>query len=186
MTRLKRMIRNLLIMAVLLFLVMKVNGLYVSPINALYASERDLHYGPSQIVHSIDYGKGRYFLGRYENFIACSFIDRSLGIFWRYGAGSGVENEKERALFTSYRSNEEGDWMVFGIRNDPSIAKVEIEVQNENGEMQIHSSGTFYEDMFYIMWKGGNDEDVLFSKIFKGIKAYDDKGTVVYDSEYLI
>jgi hypothetical protein len=92
MTRLKKTIRNLLLIAILLFLFMKLNGLYFSPVKALHTSERDLHYGPSEIVHSFDHGNSRYFLTRYEDFISCSPIDRFLGVFWRYGAGHGIEN----------------------------------------------------------------------------------------------
>jgi len=117
--------------------------------------------------------------------ISCSPIDRFLGVFWRYGAGHGIENKKERPLFTSYRSKEE-EWLIYGIRNDPSIVRVEIEVKNAEGETEIYTSDTFYEDMFYIMWEGENDSDVLFSEIFVGLKAYDDKGTVVYDSDFPI
>ncbi|NLT47489.1 MAG: hypothetical protein GXX92_03650 [Clostridiales bacterium] len=185
MIRLKKTIRNLLLIAILLFLFMKLNGLYFSPQNALHTSERDLHYGPSEIIHSFDHGKSRYFLTRYEDFISCSPIDRFIGVFWRYGAGSGVENIKDRPLFTSYRSKE-ADWLIYGIRNDPAIAKVEIEVLNSAGEKEIYGSDTFYEDMFYIMWEGENDSNILFSEIFVGLKAYDDNGVVVYDSDFII
>ena len=61
MTRLKKTIRNLLLIAVLLFLFMKLNGLYFSPVEALH-TQNDLHYGPSEIVHSFDHGNSRYFL----------------------------------------------------------------------------------------------------------------------------
>jgi hypothetical protein len=185
MTRLKKTIRNLLLIAVLLFLFMKLNGLYFSPVEALHTSERDLHYGPSEIVHSFDHGNSRYFLTRYQDMISCSPIDRFLGVFWRYGAGHGIEIKKERPLFTSYQSNEE-EWLVFGIRNDPSIVRVEIEVKNAEGETEIYSSDTFYEDMFNIMWEGENDNDVLLSEIFVGLKAYDDRGIIVYDSDFPI
>lgn len=185
MTRLKKAVRNIFLIAVLLFLVMKLNGLYFSPINALHASERDLHFGPSVIVHSFDHENSRYFLTRYEDMISCSPIDRFLGVFWRYGAGHGTGNRKEIPLFTSYLSKEDY-WVVYGIRNDSSITRVEIEVQNEDGDTQIHSSDTFYEDMFYIMWKGQNEDHVLFSEIFLGIKVYDDNGAVVYNSDFII
>ena len=185
MTRSKKAIRNFLLIAVLLFLVMKLNGLYFSPVNALHASERDLHFGPSEIVHSFDHGNSRYFLTRYEDMISCSPIDRFLGVFWRYGAGHGTNNLKERPLFTSYRSKE-GHWLFYGIRNDANITRVEIEVLNAEGETLTLSSDTFYENMFYIIWEGEIEDDALFSQVFVGLKAYDGKGAVVYDSDFLI
>ncbi len=148
MMRLKKAIRNLFILGALVFLFMKLNGLYFLPENALHTSERDLQYGPSQIVHSFDHGNSRYFLTRYEDFISCSPIDRFLGVFWRYGAGTGTKNQEERPVFTSYRSNG-ADWLVYGIRNDQAIKQVEIEVRNAEGETQIYSSDTFYDNMFY-------------------------------------
>ncbi|NLY70803.1 MAG: hypothetical protein GX076_03865 [Clostridiales bacterium] len=185
MTRLKKTIRNLVIIVVLLFLFMKLNGLYFSPVQALHASERDLHFGPSEIVHSFDHGNSRYFLTRYEGMISCSPIKRSLGVFWRYGAGHGVPNNEDRPVFTSYRS-EGNNWIVYGMRNDSSIARVDIEVKNAEGEIQVYSSDTFYEDMFYIIWQGENESEVLFSQIFAGLKAYDDAGSVIYDSEIIL
>lgn len=58
--------------------------------------------------------------------------------------------------------------------------------KNAEGETEIYTSDTFYEDMFYIMWEGENDGDVLFSEIFVGLKAYDDRGIIVYDSDFPI
>ena len=183
MMRLKKAIRNLLVLAVLVFLFMKFNGLYFSPVQALHASERDLHFGPSEIVHSFDYDNSRIFLTRYENLISCPPIDRFLGVFWRYGAGHGIGNDPERPLFFSYRSQED-NWLVYGIRNDPSITHVEVEVRSSaDGDAMILSSDEFYEDMFYVMWKVEN-EDHLAIDLISYVTAYDAMDNVVYETEF--
>jgi len=177
MTRLKKTIRNLLIIAVLVFLFMQFNGLYFSPVQALHASERDLHYGPSEIVHSFDYGDSRYFLTRYEDLISCPPIDKALGVFWRYGAGYGVPNDRSRPLFYLEGKGEEVWWM-FGVRNDSSIAYFEAILNDPKGEGEpiTLTCKDFYDDMFYLIWEG---EEHLMS-----VTAYDKAGKVVYVSEY--
>lgn len=120
MTRLKKTIRNLLLIAILLFLFMKLNGLYFSPVKALHTSERDLHYGPSEIVHSFDHGNSRYFLTRYEDFISCSPIDRFLGVFWRYGAGHGIENKKRDPFLHHIYQMKRNGWFSVSATIPPS------------------------------------------------------------------
>lgn len=183
MMRLKKLIRNLLITAVLLFLFMRLNGLYFSPERALHASERDLNYGPSRIAHSFDSGNRRILLARYENFISAPGISRSLGVFWHYGGGWGAENRSELPLFFTYYSY--GDQrMISGVRNDPVIVRVEAEVRGsaENDFVTLTSS-EFYEDMFYIIWEV-EDEDALIYNLTGYIRAYDDTGALVYETEY--
>lgn len=177
MTRLKNTIRNLLIIAALLFLFMQFNGLYFSPVQALHASEKDLHYGPSEIVHSVDYGGSRYFLARYEGMISFQPIDKALGVFWRYGAGYGSPNDRSRPLFYQEGKREEV-WCLFGVRNDPSIAYFEAMLNDPVGEREpITLTGKdFYDDMFYLIWEG---EEHL-----KSVTAYDKAGNIVYESEY--
>ncbi len=180
MTRLKKLIRNLLLIAVLLFLFMRLNGLYFSPERALHASERDLNYGPSEIVHSFDYGKSRFFLARYENYFSFPSIDRALGVFWRYGGGWGKENEQERPLSFNFHSHD-NQLTVFGMRNDPSITRVKVELPTAEGETIAINSDEFYEDMFFVMWKG-EDEDGLWPG--SHIIAYNVEGDVVYETDF--
>jgi len=183
MTRLKKTIRNLLIIAVLLLLFMKLNGLYFTPEQALHASERDLHYGPSEIVHSFDYDNSRFFLTKYEGFISCSPIERALGVFWRYGAGYGTENQNDRQLYFNYRSGETV-WYLYGIRNDPVISSVKIELQNQNGTEKTLGTDVFYEDMFYVIWEGESEDSMGSGLASMYITAYDDTGAVVYETAY--
>lgn len=183
MTRLKKTIRNLLITAVLLFLFMQLNGLYFTPVKALHASERDLHYGPSEIVHSFDYDNSRFFLTKYEDFISCTPIDRAMGVFWRYGAGSGIENHSDRPLFFSYRSKE-SLWWIYGIRNNPDICCVNIELQNQNGTEKNISTDVFYDDMFYVIWEGESEDSMGSGFASMYVTAYDDSGAIVYETAY--
>lgn len=183
MARLKKLVRNIVLIAVLLFLFMRFNGLYFSPEQALHASEKDLHFGPSKIVHSFDYAGNRCFLTRYENLISCPKIPRFLGVFWRYGAGHGIENHPERPLFFSYRS-QENQSVIYGIRNDSSITRVEAEVRRSaKGKAMVLNSEEFYEDMFYLTWET-EDEDSLISAVISHITAYDADGAVVYETDF--
>ena len=166
MIRLKKTIRNLLIIVALLFLFMQFNGLYLSPVQALHSSEEDLHFGPSEIVHSFDYGESRYFLTRYEEYISCQPIKKVLGVFWRYGGGYGSPNDKTRPIFYQEARGEE-DWRIFGVRNDASIAYLEATLDDPEGEGEpiTLTCKEFYDNMFYFIREG---EEHLMS-----VTAYD-------------
>lgn len=182
MTRSKKTIRNLLLLIILIPLFMGLNGLYFSPIKALHASERDLHYGPTEIVHSFDYGGMRYFLGRYENYITFSPIKRSLGIFWRYGGGFGSENRPERPIFYGYR-NDGSQLMLYGVLNDENIAWVEIEKTGLNGKIAKKKIDEFYENLFYLIWESEEDDIPQPGSIVESkITAYDVEGEIVYET----
>jgi hypothetical protein len=177
MIRLKKTIRNLLIIAALLFLFMQFNGLYFSPVQALHASEEDLHFGPSEIVHNFDYGESRYFLTRYEEYISCQPIKKALGVFWRYGGGYGSPNDKTRPIFYQEARGEE-DWWIFGVRNDASIAYLEATLDDPEGEGEpiTLTCKEFYDNMFYFIREG---EEHLMS-----VTAYDEARNIVYESKY--
>ena len=177
MIRLKKTIRNFLIIAVLLFLFMQFNGLYFSPVQALHASEKDLHFGPSEIVHSFDYGESRYFLTRYEDFVSCPSIEKAFCVFWRYGGGYGSPNDKSRPLFYQEAKGEE-DWRIFGVRNDTSIAYFEATFHDPEGKGApiTLTCKEFYDDMFCLIREG---EEHLMS-----VTAYDKAGNIVYESKY--
>lgn len=183
MKRFKQTLRNLLIIAISLFLFMQFNGLYFSPVKAMHASERDLHYGPSEIVHSFDYGDSRFFLTRYEDYISLKPIKRALGIFWRYGGGYGAENHKDRPLYCTYGS-QDSSWWICGIRNDSDISRVEVVMQNSDGNKKTVSSNTFYEDLFYVIWEDVSEAELGYHVRPLHISAYNHAGDLVYESDF--
>lgn len=163
---------------------MGLNGLYFSPIKALRASEKDLHYGPTEIIHSFDYGNMRYFLGHYENYYNLTPIKQSLGIFWRYGGGGvvGMENRFDRPISYGFR-NDGNQLMLFGVRNDENIAWLEIEKSGPNGKIKKKKVDQFYKDLFYIIWESEGDDIAESGSIIESrITAYDVGGEIVYET----
>ena len=187
MTRSKKTIINILIILLLFPLLMYVNGLYFSPLVALHASERDLHYGPSQIVHSFDLDGKRYFLGTYDNYITFSPIKRSLKFFWAYGGGFGLENPMDVPFFANYRRDDD-NWLVYGAVNDPKIKEIKLEVVSSLETPAFPPSSIsiedFYEGLFYSSWKMEDSQDWDYFDIRISLKAFDSDGLIVDEIEF--
>lgn len=183
MTRLKKTIRNLLVLAILVPLFMSFNGLYFSPVKALHTSERDLHYGPTEIVHSFDHHGKRYFLGHFENYITFTPIKRALGIFWRYGGGFGVENHLDRPISIGYR-NDGNQLMLYGMRNDAHVAWLELEIQDPGGGAEKIKVDKFYEDLFYIISDVDDEENLGLTLLESKITAYDANGRLLHEAPF--
>lgn len=181
MTRLKKTIRNLLVLAILLPLFMNFNGLYFSPIKALHTSERDLHYGPSEIVYSFDLDGKRYFLGHYENYITFTPIKSALWIFWRYGGGFGVQNHSDRPISIGFR-NDGNQLMLYGMRNDNNVARLEVEVQGSDGKAKKAEIDEFYDDLFYLILDLVDGNANLNAIVTKSkVIAYDSGGQFLHE-----
>ncbi|HZK02777.1 MAG TPA: hypothetical protein VFC96_07940 [Anaerovoracaceae bacterium] len=181
MIRLKKTIKNLIILAIMLPLFMGFNGLFFSPTKALHTSEKDLHYGPTEIVHSFERDNMRYFLGRYENYITFVPIKRAMGIFWRYGGGFGVENHSDKPVFYSYRSNDD-EYAIFGVRNDHDIVRIDLVFKGPDEYTKRISIDEFYDDLFYVMWKKEDDTAVVYGLSENCLFAYDKDEKIVYET----
>lgn len=172
MNRNRKVILNLLIMAILVPLVLYRSGLYLSPLSAHKHSERRIHYGPSQVVYIQDFEEGKYFLCKYDKWISCNTINRELLFFWRFGSQvTGIENDLSKAVSYTWHYSE-GYYKVYGIINDERVKKIE----------GILSDGTvltqtdFYEDMFLLTWTGESNKPYFIE-----IKGYDLHDTIIYE-----
>jgi hypothetical protein len=175
MNRLKRVIRNIIILAVLLFIFIKSFGLYLTPISAHEHSERSIHYGPSEVVHVEDFEKGKYILCKYDRWVSCNTVNRTLFFFWRFGnQATGFENDKSKALGYTWEGSYQY-YKLYGIINDSSIKKIEVTLSNG----AIFTQTDFYDDMFLLTWKLKDKED-LYSK---SIKGYDANNNIIFQEE---
>lgn len=168
--RMKKILRNIIIIGILIFIFLKSRGLYLNPISAYRNTERISHYGPSDIIHIEDSGKSIHILGKYDKWVSYTEVYRKLGFFW-YSFGSSVTNEinlDEGITYTWTAYN--GDFMIFGTINDKDIVKVELVF--ENGE--THSQSDFYdEDIFSLKTK--TYEETI------GIRGYDKDNNLIFE-----
>lgn len=172
MTRKKKIIRNLIIIVILQYFSLIGIGLYIDPLKAHRDSERSLHYRPSEIVHTEDFPRGKYILGKYDRWFSCNTINRELGIFWTFGSGSGGrENDISKPMSYSWQGTQE-DFILFGIVNDEKIEKVELTLNTD----EVFIQEEFYDDMFLFVYTrpGGTNN-------YKFVRGYDGEGNMIYE-----
>lgn len=176
MSKRKKLIRNIIVLAIFFFLSINRSGLYLSPLSAHEDSERSIHYGPSEVVHIEDFDGGKYILGKYDKWVSCNTVNRVLFFLWRFGNQPvGFEVDKTKAI--DYTWGMSGQYyMLYGIINDNKVKKVQITLDNN----KTFTQADFYDDLFLFTWKT-NDED---GWDFKNIKAYDSDNNIVFEEEY--
>lgn len=137
-----------------------------------------MHYGPSKIEHIEDYEKGKYLLCKYDKWISCDEIDRSLFFMWRIGGGDpeGVEYNSSIPFDSYFHSSATSNvtyTYIYGIVNDPSITKIEVTLKNGN----VLTQTNFYDGTFIVHWTDKTDT-------FKKIRAYNQNGKIIEDQKY--
>lgn len=172
MSRPKKIIRNLLIVAILLLLFLNRSGLYFSPLSAHEHSERSIHYGPSKVVHVENFDGGKYILSKYDKWVSCNTVNRSLVFFWRFGDQPiGFENDKTKPLDFTWSGSYQ-NYKVYGIINDNRVKKIGITLSDD----EVLTQTNFYDGLFLVSWTNNQE--------FKNIKGYDSNGQVIFESEY--
>ena len=176
MSRIKKIIRNVVIIVVLSLFTMNRLGLYFTPLSAHENSERSINYGPSKVIHIEDFEKGKYILGKYDKWVSCNTVNRVLLFLW--GAGdqpTGFENDKTKAV--SYSGSYSNQFIkAYGIVNDKNIKKIEVTLSNGD----ILSQTNFYEDLFLLTWESKENRSVSI----EAIRGYDSENNQVFKEEY--
>lgn len=175
MTRVKKIVRNIIIIVALCFLFFIRSGLYLSPMSAHEHSERSIHFGPSKVVHVEDFDGGKYILGKYDKWVSCNTVNKALFFFWKFGSQViGFENDKTKVLCYTWEGSYEGI-RVYGIINDDKIKKVEITLNN--GE--TFKTTKFYDDLFLFSCSSNNSDNLML----KNIRAYNSDDKVIFEEE---
>lgn len=171
MSRKKKLARNIVILIVLSILTFT-RGIYLTPIAAHRASERSIHYGPSKVIHIEDFDGGKYILCKYDKWISCNSVNRSLFFFWTFGNQvTGIEVDMEKPLDFTWSSSDVRS-KFYGIINDNNIDKVELNLEDGT----TFSQTEFYnDDMFLFTWEGEAG--------ISGIKAYDSQGNILFEDD---
>lgn len=175
MSRFKKVMRNIIILAVLFLLFLWRSGFYLSPLSAHEHSERSIHYGPSEVVHVEDFEGGKYILGKYDKWVSCNTVNRELFFFWRFGNQPiGFENDKTKAVDYTWGGSDQ-DYKVYGIINDDKVKKIDITL----GDGKIFTQTKFYNDLFLFTWRSNNDENWHV----KNIKGYDSENNIIFEED---
>lgn len=161
MSRTKKLVRNILIIAIMFFIFFWCSNLYFTPLAAHEHSERSIHYGPSKVIHTENYEKGKLILCKYDKWISCNTVNRSLLFFWSFGSQPvGFENKKEYPLDYTWQMSDQY-YKLYGAVNDKKIKKVQITLSN--GETKVQTD--FYDDLFLFTWKCPENADIYSTKV---------------------
>ncbi len=175
MSRNKKILRNIVILTILFFVFLNISGLYLTPLSAHENSERSIHYGPSEVVHIEDFDKGKYILCKYDKWVSCNTVNRTLLFLWRFGNQvTGFENDKSEPVDYTW-SMSSSYCKLYGIINDNKVKKVQITL--DNGKVLTQTE--FYDDLFLFTWKS-NDKNEWG---FKNIKGYDSDNNIIFEDE---
>ncbi|MFT4146587.1 MAG: hypothetical protein QM644_19260 [Mobilitalea sp.] len=176
MSRIKKTVRNMFIIIILSLFIMSWLGLYFTPLSAHENSERGIHYGPSKIIHIEDFKNGKYILGKYDKWVSCNTVNKTLLFFWHAGGQPvGFENDKSKKVGYTWSSSYY-DFKAYGIVNDEAVKKIEVLLSN--GEVLAQTD--FYEDLFLLTWNSDEKENIYF----KGIRGYDSNDNIVFEAKY--
>lgn len=146
MIRLKKIIINIILISVCLYIFLNLTGLSLSPISAYEKSERKNHYGPSEIIHIEKSMNNRYILGRYDKWVSLNTIKRDFFFFWIGTDPIGFENTKSKAIEYNWNMNDNA-LKIYGIINDERIKKIEVILDNS----MTTTITEFYEDLFFFV-----------------------------------
>ena len=175
MSRIKKIIRNIFIIVILSFFIITRLGLHFTPLSAHESSERSINYGPSKVIHTEDFKGGKYILGKYDKWVSCDTVNRTLLFFWSAGNQPiGFENNKTKKVCYTWSASYD-NFKAYGIINDNNIKKIEVTLSNGD----VLTQTDFYEDLFLLTWKSKANEEY-----FKAIRGYDAKDKLVYEEGY--
>ncbi|RSK27545.1 DUF5044 domain-containing protein [Bacillus sp. HMF5848] len=184
----KRLSIEWVIAIVLLFFAVKespyFNYYHLSPLAAHEQSERTYHYGPSNIVESIDVGDVRLYMGTYKEWFSVNSVEKHAGVFWRPGSHvGGTEIDKNQAISYSWSGSTINDDLmlmkIYGVVTNPNIVEVQLDVMEGSGNpVQTLSYPLKDHRMFLFYW---NELENPYKWLF--LRGVDKTGNTVYEHE---
>ncbi len=171
---------------VIVLLVVCINNEYFkygkfSPIKAHEASERTFHYGPSEIVETIDTDDIKIYLCRYKKWVSMSTITKDY-LKWKIRGNAIKEIKADEKVSWSYSGSKIKGYgllmRVFGYVSDEDISTITLEVEGATGnkvlEYELNENR-----MFIFYW---NDEEEKYE--LEKLKGINDHGEIGYDKEF--
>lgn len=150
------------------------------PIKAHEASERTYHYGPSEIIETVDLDDIKIYLCRYKDWFSLSTVNKRF-LKW-YSRGGDVQEIKadEKVTWGYCGSQIEGYGFLmrfYGYVNDEEISTITLEVQGANGNKVLEYK--LDDDHMFIFYCNEDKEDYSFQYL----RGLNDAGEVVYEHE---
>lgn len=152
-----------------------------SPVKAHESSERTYHYGPSEIVKTIDLDKSKIYLCRYKDWFSANTVKKGF-IKWYPGdqvAGTPIDYSKQ-VSYSGSGSSISGNEMimkVYGYVNDPEITTMTFKFNNKEDTLIYDLDES---RMFIFYWKEGSEKFNI-----KYLKGLDGEGNVILEERVM-
>ncbi|KJS86983.1 MAG: hypothetical protein JM58_05550 [Peptococcaceae bacterium BICA1-8] len=191
----KGIIINLIIIAFSLLVYMTITGGAFTSEKAHKKQELTINYGPSEIVAVVEKGTSRFILGQFNGYYSCSMVERGFLGLW-YGGKKGmwgIKNDQDKPInhnqfFVRPDDSSFGEVYVYGVINDKSIKKIEIELLLEDVDskvqresIEITGPDQIFGDMFFSTIE---TNDMMYIVSEKRIAASDQNGQLIYEDIY--
>lgn len=175
------------IAAVLLFLCTRYSILAYGNFTAAKAheqSEKTFHYGPSQIIKTINLDGGKIYLCRYKDWYSADTVRKGIIKWYPENGPGGYPIDYTKKVSYSWSTatikNNISVMKVFGYVNDSGISKMVLEINSNNTVRRLQYS-LDKSRMFIFYW-----EESRYINNTINIKGMDDYGKIIYEDKFSI
>lgn len=171
------------IIAIVLVVVCLNNSLFsygsFSPIKAHEQSERTYHYGPSEIVKTIDLDKRKIYLCKYKDWFSANTVKKGV-IKWYPGnqvGGVPIDYSKQVSHTWIWEGIDENVMFkkVYGYVSDSEISTIIFEGENKENTLTYELDES---RMFIFYWNEEHNENKM-----KYLRGLDITGKVIYEEK---
>lgn len=149
----------------------------LSAIRAHEKSERTLHYGPSDIIRSIDLDDAKIYLCRYKDWFSISTVKRGL-VMW-YPGGGGVEViDYSKQVSYSWGTSDIKENMItkiYGYVSDSDIDTIIITDENKTNKAKYVLDES---RMFIFHWNDNEQKNKI-----QYLRGLNEDGNVIYEED---
>lgn len=182
MIKMKKLIRNIIILSVLILLINIDTPFSFTPLAAHKRSEKSANYGPSVIIKTQSLNGKKLYLCKYDKWFSLDTVQREFLGLWFPGDGPyGIEADTTKAIDYYYRtdgSNNHRTYEFFGKVNDKKIKSVSLEIEL-NGNPKKLELNKLYEDLFMFVF----EEDNKLKCEMKVITGYDSSSNILFEKK---
>lgn len=179
MNRVKKILRNFILIFALLLIVMKLTDMHFTPIAAYREEEKRKHYGPSEVMQVQKLGEERFVIAKYDKWFSAQDYWPGWRFLWIGSPKTSIiENNKKKAICSRFESGiNSGYYIVYGVVNDKKIKRVEVTLQTGKNFSQTK----FKDGLFSLSWKDENWEDS--EPVDKIIRGYDGDNKIIFEDK---
>lgn len=163
---------------ILLFITLNLYiGVYsFSPTAALKKQNSLWHYGPSEIINTINLDNKKIFLCKYKDWFSANTVIKD-NLLWYCENSLGTEINYSKKISYTYKmkypnSNNKYELVFYGYVNDPNIEKIVLTFIDSNQKMEYVLN---YERFFIFYTKINSKLGVL--------QGYDENGVLIVEAD---